>query len=214
MKKKILCLFIALFFMLSFVFIGCGTSGRVSVMAEETSEIVESGEGVEEEQTLVSDGITPSENGENDDGAEDNEIVEAFIKYLKEEYGDEYETYYNAIIEQWGSVKAYLNSKIEDGTLTESADNWSLFVAWMDRYSVIWAPILAVLCVILAFIAGRKVYIVIKNLFNRLFKGTNQTATAQIAIIESLEKLLGNTEKTKEEREKLEKAKEELLKDE
>lgn len=187
--------------MLFLAFVGMISCANIAAKAEEPPAIVQDGEFSEGEET-------PSKTDN------DNDITEPFIQYLKDEYGEEYEKYYNAIIEQWGSVKAYLNSKIEDGTLTESADNWSLFVNWLDQYSVIWAPILAVVCVIIAFIAGRKVYTVIKNLFNRLFKGTNQTAIAQLAIINALEKLLGGTDKTKEERAVLEKAKEELLKNE
>lgn len=144
-----------------------------------------------------------------------SDIVISFIQYLKDEYGAEYETYYNAIIEQWGSVKNYLNAQIEDGTLTdETADAWSLVVNWLDEYFVIWAPILATIALVIAFIAGRKVYSAIKNLFIRLFKGTNQTATAQIAIIDAMLLMLGKGEKTKKQREELEEAKKELLKNE
>ena len=157
---------------------------------------------------------------ETDDDASDvqnaeDSLVDAFIEYLREEYGEEYQKYYDAIVFEWGSIKAYLESFTADGTLTgEAAGAWTAFVGWLDEYSVIWAPALAVAAVIVFLIAGRGVYNALKKLFSKLFKGSNQTAQAQLAIIDALETLLGNTEKTKEQRSKLDEAKKELMKDE
>lgn len=163
------------------------------------------------EQTPSSDDTAEPSLSEEDEG---NALVDAFIQELKNQYGDDYQKYYDAIIEQWGSIKAYIYAKIDDGTLSESSDSWATLIKWLDEYSVVWAPILAVIIIIILFVVGRKVYQVIKLLFTKLFKGSNQTASAQIAIIDALETMLGNSEKTKEQREKLENAKEELLKNE
>ncbi len=35
-------------------------------------------------------------------------VAVQFVEYLKSRYGAEYELYYNAIIEQWGSIEGYL----------------------------------------------------------------------------------------------------------
>ena len=184
------------------------------VLAEETPAVEQGGELSPEEETPETDQTTaPDEVLEP--SQEDNDIVMAFIQYLKDEYGAEYETYYNAIIEQWGSVKNYLNSKITDGTLTdETAEGWLGFVNWLDQYAVVWVPVLAGLALLGVVIGGRQIYKTIKNLFTRLFKGTNQNAVAQIAVIETLELLIGNSEKTKDARDKLAEAKKELLKNE
>ena len=44
------------------------------------------------------------------DGSETENLVDRFIANLKDKYGDDYEYYLNAILEQWGSVEAYLLS--------------------------------------------------------------------------------------------------------
>lgn len=179
----------------------------VTAYAEDITEAPQTGAGETE-----TDGT--GENAGTEQNAEES-LIDAFIAYLQEEYGADYQKYYDAIVAEWGSVKAYLESFTTDGTLTgEAADAWSAFVGWLDEYSVIWAPALAVAAVIVFLVAGRGVYNAVKKLFSKLFKGSNQTAQAQLAIIDALETLLGSTDKTKPQREALDEAKKELMKDE
>jgi len=84
-------------------------------------------------------------------------LADKFTEYLKAKYGADYEFYYNQIIEQWGSVEAYLLS-FGDKLPEEYQSGWSKFVSWLGEYSVVWAPAFAVAIVILIAVLGKKYF--------------------------------------------------------
>lgn len=83
------------------------------------------------------------------------EISDGFVNYLKERYGEDYQYYYNKIIENWGSVEAYLLS-FGEKLPEEHRNAWQKFVGWLSEYSSVWAPAFAVIALIIAVAIGKK----------------------------------------------------------
>lgn len=155
-----------------------------------------------------------------DEKSELKTLVEGFLAQLKEKYGDDYETYYNAILAEWGSVEEYLLSLIGDGTPDAMTSGWTKFVKWLGEYSPIWASILAVAAVIIIIVCGKKALGKVANWvtgtggkFKTVFNSINKLYAAQNAQSEALIKLLGENEKFKAERAALQSSVEEIKKD-
>ena len=122
--------------------------------------------------------------------------AESFLQYLKDKYGEDYEFYYNQIIEHWGSVEVYLLS-LGEKLPEEYKSGWDKFVGWLDEYSVIWAPALAVAFVVVAAVIGKKQ-------FNKIFekvvnaklepinKELNLQSNATAALMRAQRAFLGN----------------------
>ena len=154
---------------------------------------------------------------------EENELktlVNGFLARLKAKYGEEYETYYNAILADWGSVEEYLLSLVNDDTPDAAASGWTRFVKWLGEYSPIWASVLAVAAVIIIIVCGKKALGKVANWvtgtggkFKTVFNSINKLYAAQNAQSEALIKLLGENEKFKEERAALQSSVEEIKKD-
>lgn len=155
-----------------------------------------------------------------DGGNELKTLVNGFLAQLKAKYGDEYETYYNAILAEWGSVEEYLLSLVNDDTPDAAASGWTKFVKWLGEYSPIWASILAVAAVIIIIVCGKKALGKVANWvtgtggkFKTVFNSINKLYAAQNAQSEALIKLLGENEKFKNERAALQSSVEEIKKD-
>lgn len=122
--------------------------------------------------------------------------AESFLQYLKDKYGEDYEFYYNQIIERWGSVEAYLLS-LGEKLPEEYKSGWDKFVGWLGEYSVIWAPALAAALVVVAAVIGKKQ-------FNKIFekvvnaklepinKELNLQSNATAALMRAQRAFLGN----------------------
>ncbi len=150
----------------------------------------------------------PQESGEG------QTLVDQFIQSLKDKYGADYERYYNFIIEQWGSVEEYLIAMGEDWP-EEAQDSWNRFVAWLDRYAVIWVPILAIAMVIIVYFGGKK--FIDKRIANAVDKKVtpvnaelNKQSAAQAAQMKAMRALLGKNEKFAEVAKELENREKEL----
>lgn len=88
------------------------------------------------------EGQAPAEGEEQDpDESEPSDAVQQFIDGLKEQYGQEWMTYYNAIIAQWGTVENYLMSLLPEDSPDVVKDAWLAFVAWTRDNWVILAAI-------------------------------------------------------------------------
>lgn len=128
-----------------------------------------------------------------------DELVAQFTKYLKQKYGEEYDYYYNKIIEQWGSVEAYLLSL--GGEMPEEyQSDWQKFIDWLGEYSVIWAPALAVAIVIIVAVIGKKQFnkIVERAVNGRLspiINELNMQSDATVAILRAQKALMGANER-------------------
>lgn len=156
---------------------------------------------------------TPTD-GETD-GDDITGIVDRFIANLKDKYGDDYEYYLNAILEQWGSVEAYLLS-LTDNLPNELQTGYADFIGWLGEYASIWAPCLAVALVIIGFIVGKKA---LNTILNRIVEARikpieeelNKQSAAQAAQLKATRALLGTNEKFAEERKSAEDAEKKLL---
>lgn len=126
-------------------------------------------------------------------------FVADFTEYLKDRYGEDYEYYYNAIIERWGSVESYLRA-FGDNLPEENKTDWDKFVGWLEDYSPVWAPALAVVIVIIVAIAGKRAFnkIIEKTVDDRLspiVRELNLQSDATATIIRAQRALLGNNER-------------------
>src|SRR5699024_9024752 len=70
-----------------------------------------------------------------------SDAVQQFIDGLKEKYGNDWTTYYNAILAQWGTVENYLMSLLPEDSPDVVKDAWLAFVAWTRDNWVILAAI-------------------------------------------------------------------------
>lgn len=190
----IVCLFLVLPVM--------GNAATVS--AEETT----SGEGAETP-------VTPEEGteGETGDGGL-QALVDGFLAQLKARYGEDYETYYNAILAEWGSVEEYLLSLIDENTPDAVARGWTAFVKWLSDYAPIWGSALAIVAVIIVALFGKVLNTGMNRKFKTFVSAFNTLYTSEKAQNEALVKLLGENERFAEERKALEEANREIEKDE
>lgn len=139
-------------------------------------------------------------------------LVDGFIEQLKAKYGEDYETYYNAIIAQWGSIEEYLLSLVTEDTPDAVANGWTAFVKWLGEYSPVWGSIFAIVTVMIVVLLGKKALNKVANWvtgtggkFKTLFGEVNKIDAALNAQSKALVKLLGENERFKEERDELEK---------
>lgn len=155
--------------------------------------------------------------GEDTSETEDEtlSLVDRFIGNLKEKYGEDYEYYLNAILEQWGSVEAYLLS-LTDNIPEEFQAGYNEVIQWLGDYAPVWAPVLAVALVIFAVLFGKKV---VNKWFNKIVEARiqpiqaelNKQSEAQAAQLKVTRALLGTSEKFAEERKASEQAEKKLL---
>ena len=155
--------------------------------------------------------ISQSEETEKSDLAV---AAEKFVEYLKEKYGEDYEYYYNKIIEEWGSIEGYLlafSDKLPEG----HKSGWDAFVSWLGEYSVVWAPTLAVGIIIILAVLGKKqfnkiVEKIVNGKLKPVVKELNLQSNALAKMLDAQRALLGNCEKFSEEAKGLEEAVKEL----
>lgn len=162
----------------------------------------------------VSNGETEQITTVDPDISPDNGLITQFTQYLKALYGEEYEFYYNRIIETWGSVEAYLTSlgeKLPDKQKTA----WDKFVGWLGEYSVIWAPALACIIVFTVVAVGKKqfnrlVERIVNSKLSPIVTELNLQSNAAVAMLRAQKALLGNNEKFSDKAEELTIAEKEL----
>ena len=155
--------------------------------------------------------VTEEEQGKS----ETEELVDRFIENLKAKYGEDYEYYLNAILEQWGSVEAYLLAQT-DNLPDEFQTGYTDFIYWLGKYAPVWAPIMAVVLVIVGYIVGKKA---LNKMLARLVDARvspiqnelNKQSEAQAAQLKATRALLGTNEKFAEERKTAEAAEKKLL---
>lgn len=85
-------------------------------------------------------------------------LVDKFTAYLKDKYGAEYDAIYNGIIEQWGSIEAYLLQFGEEYIPEEYNAGWNAFIEWLSVNAPIWATALALACIIFIAVFGKKAF--------------------------------------------------------
>lgn len=142
---------------------------------------------------------------EADEGKDDTTfdmaaLVEKFTAYLKDKYGAEYEQIYNGIIEQWGSIEAYLVQFGEEYIPEEFNAGWSDFVEWLGVNSPIWATALALACVIFIAVFGKKAFDkmvkkIVDTKVSVLSAELNKQSAAISAQMKALKTIMPTTEK-------------------
>lgn len=148
---------------------------------------------------------TTEEPNEDTDGTTDTAfdmaaLVEKFTAYLKDKYGAEYEQIYNGIIEQWGSIEAYLVQFGEEYIPEEFNAGWSDFVEWLGVNAPIWATALALACVIFIAVFGKKAFDkMVKKIVDAkvsvLSAELNKQSAAISAQMKALKTIMPTTEK-------------------
>ena len=152
--------------------------------------------------------------------ASDANVVDGFITFLRDKYGDKWETYYNAILEEWGSVEDYLLSAMPDGAPDPVKKGWEAFIGWTRDYWVV----IAIVGAVLGVGAGGIVHVIRKKRFRQFLKTANDEKFATVYAEQDKQSafliaqgratmaLLGENVKFGERRDELKKAMEELEK--
>lgn len=141
-------------------------------------------------------------------------VADDFTAYLKERYGDDYQYYYDKIIENWGSVEAYLLS-FGEKLPEEYKSGWDKFVGWLSEYSSVWAPAFAVVALIIAAVIGKKQFErIVKDCVDKkvapIVSELNKQSKGIAAISTGTKALLPKSEKFNESAEQLESSAREL----
>lgn len=143
-----------------------------------------------------------------------NTLVVQFTEYLKTKYGADYEFYYNNIIEQWGSIEAYLLS-FGEKLPEQHRSGWQKFIGWLTEYSPVWAPAFAVILVILGGVIGKKqlnkiIERLVNAKLNPVVRELNLQSNATSAMLNAQKALLGGNERFTQTVAEIEKAEKEL----
>ena len=148
-------------------------------------------------------------------------LAEEFIQTLKDRYGEQWETYYNAILDEWGTVEAFLLSAMPDGAPDVAKDGWNKFVDWTRENWVIIAAVGAVVLTVIVVLFGKKCVGLIVGFFKKmfslvgkLFSGVNLLYKNAKAQNDALLALMGNNPRFYAQRDALNATNEEMMKDE
>lgn len=146
-------------------------------------------------------------------------LAEEFIQTLKDRYGEQWETYYNAILDEWGTVEAFLLSAMPDGAPDVAKDGWTKFVDWTRENWVIIAALGAIALTVVFF--GKKCVGLVVGFFKKmfslvgkLFSGVNLLYKNAKAQNDALLALMGNNPRFSAQRDALNATNEEMMKDE
>lgn len=205
------------------LFFVCIVFPPIAASAEESTETTQETPAEPQEPTTEQEpdasGETPQEpTDEAQDGVMSN-IVQDFIAQLKEQYGEQWQQYYDAILGEWGTVENYLLSLIPDDSPDVVKDGWTKFVDWTRENWVILAAIGATIAVVIVLVFGKKVLTLIIEFFKNLFAKVGKIFTAINTLYknakaqnDALLKLMGDNPKFEQERDGLKKSSEEMMK--
>lgn len=148
-------------------------------------------------------------------------LAEEFIQTLKDRYGEQWETYYNAILDEWGTVEAFLLSAMPDGAPDVAKDGWNKFVDWTRENWVIIAALGAIALTVIVVLFGKKCVGLVVGFFKKmfslvgkLFSGVNLLYKNAKAQNDALLALMGNNPRFSAQRDALNATNEEMMKDE
>lgn len=162
-----------------------------------------------------------TDNGEQVTAPNIEELAERFKTYLIGKYGEDYEYYYNRIIEQWGSIEGYLlafGEKLPE----EQRSGWDKFVGWLSEYAPVWATAFAVAVLVITVLVGKSKLNKLKAWFTALVEKLvnkrlapienelNLQSNATVSMLHAQKALLGTAEKFSENVKELDKAEKEL----
>lgn len=148
-------------------------------------------------------------------------LAEEFIQTLRDRYGEQWETYYNAILDEWGTVEAFLLSAMPDGAPDVAKNGWNKFIDWTRENWVIIAAVGAVVLTVIVVLFGKNCVGLIVGFFKKmfslvgkLFSGVNLLYKNAKAQNDALLALMGNNPRFSAQRDALNATNEEMMKDE
>lgn len=198
----VLIAFFCCFFCASFVGVSAAETEPPAQVTEGTNNTAENNdnEATEPPETDSEGETEQTTTDEADEPFDMAALVEKFTAYLKDKYGAEYEEIYNGIIEQWGSIEAYLLQFGEEYIPEEYNAGWTAFVTWLRENAPIWATPLALACVIFIAVFGKKAFTAIvqklvDSKVNALATELNKQSAALAAQMKALKMIMPTTEK-------------------
>ena len=210
--------------MIAFMFV-CLVATFTGAYAEETTAPEQVTEEPQDEPQIDDDEATepptteePTEEDTDTDTAFDMAaLVDKFTAYLKDKYGAEYDAIYNGIIEQWGSIEAYLLQFGEEYIPEEYNAGWNAFIEWLSVNAPIWAPALALACIIFIAVFGKKAFNkivqkIVDAKVNLLSDELNKQSAALSAQMKALKMIMPTNEKCAAAVQELEEKEKELSK--
>lgn len=222
-KFKVICLAAMLFCVAAFPLTFIGVNGATVSNAEEITETELPFETAQDVNETTDDNLPDETTDEvQNENGDPQELVNNFIAWLKETYGEEYQIYYDAIIEKWGSIEDYLLALMEEEAFPDAAkDGWTKMVNWLGENSPVWGTALAVIAVVIVAVAGKKVLNKFVEMFTSagkqtqaLFGAVNKMYNAHTATEKALIKLMGDNPKFAEEKAALENSMKEISEEE
>lgn len=138
--------------------------------------------------------------------AEIDGLLEGFVEKLKAKYGADWETYYNAILAEWGSVEDYLLS-LAGERADPAANGWRAFIGGLTETAPIWATALALIIAVTGLLykrfKDRQILNTVKSFKNTTYKGLNKMQEVLLALGKAQLKQLGCGAATEAERDAL-----------
>lgn len=129
--------------------------------------------------------VTPAgEVGGETPAEEPQGVTDSVREYLKSIYGDDYEKYYNQIVENWGSVEKFLLNASEN-LPEEQRYKATELLTTVNAYIGVAADAVLLLCVSIYIIYRSKKNKKISSDLKTLKACSNQTQAAQLALIKS-----------------------------
>jgi len=181
-KQKLAVVLLALISV--FTLSACCLTFSRSVDTVFTVYAAETAEGTEQTEEETTEPTEPTTEGQEEEV--DNETIAANVKeYLQSIYGDDYETYYNQIIENWGSVEKYLLSASEN-LPEEHQYKVTELITKINTYIGVAADGVLLLCVGIYIICRARKNKKVQSDLDRLKTASNQTQSAELAIMSSL----------------------------
>lgn len=164
-----------------------------------------SAEEIDAPEQITDETQNEPQTGDNEAVEDENNIADlaaSFLGWLKSQYGADYEKYYNLIIENWGSVEAYLLQFGEEHVPDQYQETWNEFLSLISKVIPILALTFAfcILSCVVVFVFLR--YKRLKVIETEL----NKQSEVQIAQAKATRALLGTSEKFANERKALEEA--------
>ncbi len=155
----------------------CSQTAYAASADTETAEITT--------QNAENEPTTPETNTDGSLTENDTETVSDSVRaYLQSIYGDDYEKYYNQIVENWGSVEKFLLNASEN-LPDEYRYKATELLTTVNAYIGVGADAILLICVGAYIIYRAKKNKKITADLKTLKAGDNQIETAQLAIIQS-----------------------------
>lgn len=175
--KSILVVVLVTVFTLAVCFF-CSQTAYAASAESSATEIIAQGDEIEPTTPE-----TPAPEQTPESGAQS--ITQSVQEYLKAIYGDDYEKYYNQIIENWGSIEKFLLNASEN-LPEETKYKATELLTTINAYIGVGADAILLLCVGIYIIYRAKKNKKVSTDLEKLKTAQNQTQAGELAIIDGL----------------------------